>query len=64
MMVEVVGRGVAGGNDRQTLAGKECRKWGKVKPCKSFEINCQRMCLYGVIIRLIFEFQFKLELFG
>lgn len=57
-------RGVVGVRDGQTLAGKECRKWGRVKPGKSFEINCQRMCLNGVIIRLIFEFQFKLELFG
>lgn len=55
---------MVGVKDGQTLARKECRKWGKVKPCKSFEINRQRMCLNGVIIRLIFEFQFKLELFG
>lgn len=58
------GGGVIGVKDSQTLVEKECRKWSKVKPCKSFEINRQRMCLNGVIIRLIFEFQFKLELFG
>lgn len=56
--------GMADVEEAKPLAGKECRKWGKAKPRKSFEINPQRMCLNGVIIRLIFAFQFKLELFG
>lgn len=47
----------------ELLAGKECRQRGKVKPCMSFEINCQRICLSHVIIRLIVEFQFQVEFF-
>lgn len=40
------------------------QKMDKINPGKSFEINCQRVCLNGVIIRLIFELQSKLDLFG